>query len=267
MPLDLDEQLSIDLSTLDQVALQQRALEVRQAIGRLTGHLQQVLGELDASGNGTVVANPGSEFAPLYRPLHQWWRDAAVLTGSEAARQVRQARTLRDLPVIQSAVVEGTLHPEQARVLSRLHGRIELTDLQQSQPQLIEVAQPLNTDALGRFVSHLIATHCEPALEADQDRARERRYLQLSTDPDGTVHGRFLLASEDAEALLTVLEPLARREQDGDQRSAAQRRADALTDVFGAAAAWMDLPQAGGQRAQLSYVVPCCLRRAATRSG
>jgi hypothetical protein len=74
-------------------------------------------------------------------------------------------------------------------------------------------------------------------------------------DADGTVRGRFLLASEDAEAVLTVLEPLARSEEK-DRRSSGQRRADALVEVFAAAARFMDLPSAGGQRAQLSYVLP-----------
>jgi len=280
MPIDLDALLSTDLSTLDQDGLQERAVAVQRTINRLTGHLHDVLGELHQQGQGNVVANLGTEHAPVYRLLQHWWRDEMKLTGSQAGRQVRHAATMRELPVIAQAVRDGWLQPEQARVLARLHGRINLQDLQDCQPHLVEVAQPLDTDALGRFVSHLIATHCEPALEADQDAARERRYLQLRTDPDGTVHGRFLLAGEDAEAMLTVLEPLARKGQEGDDRSAGQRRADALVDVFAAAANWMDLPHAGGQRAQVSYVItsewcageqplglPEALQRAGTADG
>jgi hypothetical protein len=247
--------LRTDLPTLDQVELQQHAAAVQNAVGRLTGHLHTTLGELASRHDGVVVANPGSEAAPLYRPVHQWWRDAAVLTGQQAGREVRHSTVLRDLPVIGAAVVAGGLAPEQARVLCRLHGRIPLPDLQESQTQLVDVAKDLNTDALGKLVAHLIATHCEPALEADQERAHERRYLQLRTDADGSVHGSFRLASEDAEAVLTVLEPLARKQELSDKRSACQRRADALVDVFSGAAAWMDLPNAGGQRAHLSYVV------------
>jgi hypothetical protein len=247
---------AVDVSRLDQVGLQQHAVAVKQAVGRLTGHLNVTLGELAGRADGVVVANPGSEGTPLYRPVHQWWRDAAVLTGQQAGAQVRHASVLRDLPVIQSAVLCGELAPEQARVLCRLHGRIDDQALIDSQAELVQLARELNTDALGKLIAHLIATHCEPALEADQAKAHERRYLQLRTDLDGTVHGRFRLASEDAEALLTVLEPLARRSELGDPRSAGQRRADALIEVFTAATAWMDLPQAGGQRPTLSYVMP-----------
>ncbi|MDP9183802.1 MAG: HNH endonuclease [Actinomycetota bacterium] len=251
----IDALLRVDLPSLDQVGLQAHAVALQQAVGRLTGHLHTTLGELASRADGVVVANPGSEGAPLYRPAHQWWRDAAVLTGQQAGREVRHSTILRDLPVISAAVVAGELAPEQARVLCRLHGCIPLEDLQDSQAQLVEVARPLNTDALGKLVAHLIATHCEPALEADQKKAHERRYLQLRTDADGTVHGSFLLASEDAEVLLTVLEPLARKQELSDKRSTGQRRADALVDICSGAATWMDLPHAGGQRAQLSYVV------------
>jgi hypothetical protein len=248
--------LRVDLSSLDQVGLQEHAVKVQQAIGRLTGHLHSTLGELASRADGVVVANPGSDGPALYRPAHQWWRDAAVLTGQQAGREVRHSTLLRDLPVISAAVVAGELAPEQARVLCRLHGCIPLQDLRDSQAQLVEVARPLNTDALGKLVSHLIATHCEPALEADQKKAHERRYLQLRTDADGTVHGSFLLASEEAEVVLTVLEPLARKQELSDKRSTGQRRADALVDVFAGAASWMDLPHAGGQRAQISFVLP-----------
>src|SRR3954467_11795661 len=58
------------------------------------------------------------------------------------------------------------------------------------------------------------------------------------------------------EQVLTVLEPLARRDGDADQRSAGQRRADALTDVFGVALSRGDLPVAGGERPRLTYVMP-----------
>ena len=244
-----------DLTVLDQSGLQDRAVLARALARRLEGSTSQTLGELDARYQGHVVTNLGSEGPPLFQATQGWWRDAAVLTGQAAGAELRRAAVLRDLPLLAQAVTDGQLSPEQAAVLGRLHGRIELIALQASQPQLIAVARGRNVDALARWVSHQIATHCEPALEADQKAAHARRYLQLRTEPDGTVTGRFVLASEDAEAVLTVLEPLARRQGLEDGRTAGQRRADALVEVFGAAAAWMDLPDAGGQRAQLTYVI------------
>jgi hypothetical protein len=244
-----------DLTVLDQTGLQVEALALRGLIGRLQGRLDQVLGELDARYQGVVQTNPGSDGPALYQSTQGWWRDAAVRTGQQAGRDLRHAAVLRDLPLLAQAVVDGQLTPEQAAVLTRFHDRIPLEHLQASQEQLLTVAQGQNTEALGRWVANQIATHCEPALDDEQGAAHDRRFLQLRTDSDGTVHGSFRLASEDAEAVLTVLEPLARRQGLEDTRSAGQRRADALVDVFAGATSWADLPDAGGQRAQLSYVI------------
>jgi hypothetical protein len=70
------------------------------------------------------------------------------------------------------------------------------------------------------------------------------------------LRGRFALSPEDSEVVLTVLEPLARRQGDADDRSAGQRRADALVDLLDQAARHGSLPEAGGQRPQLTYVLP-----------
>jgi hypothetical protein len=255
------------LEDLDQVALQARAVLARGMAQRLLGTADQALGVLHDRYQGSVVTNPGSDGPPLFQPTQGWWRDAAVRTGQQAGSDVRRAAVLRSLPVLAAAVVDGVLSQEQVAVLCRLHGKLALEDLQASQVQLVTVATGMNTDALARWVAHQIATHCEPALDEEQERAREKRYLQLRHAPDGTVRGTFVLAGEDAEAVLTVLEPLARKQGGEDRRSAGQRRADALVDVFAGAAAWMDLPVAGGQRPTVSYVVTAdwCAARPARR--
>ena len=58
------------------------------------------------------------------------------------------------------------------------------------------------------------------------------------------------------ETLLSLIEPLARRDGLSDERSAGQRRADALQDICGLALAHADLPDAGGSRPRLTYVIP-----------
>jgi hypothetical protein len=248
-----------DLSGLSVAQLQELAVRVNTAAQRLTGVKTQVLGELHAVSGGLVPEHPDRDpdlpTPPVMRDVQGWWRDTTRITGQTAGAEVRHAVVLHDLPVLAAAVTSGRLTPAQAKVLGRLHGKIALEDLQASQPQLVTVAAPLNPDALGRWVAHQIATHCEPVLDDEQDKARQRRYLQTSEHPDGTVRGRFVLAAEDAEVFKTVLEPLARKQGSDDTRSAGQRRADALVDVFAGAAAWMDLPSAGGQRPTVTYVM------------
>jgi hypothetical protein len=251
----VDRLAAVDPSELGQVEAQDLIVQLHGAIGRLTGLRDALLGDLHARGQGQVLANPESQGPALYRTLQGWWRDTARLTGQQAGSDVRRCVVLRELPVVRDAVIEGDLQPAQAAVLTRLHGRIDDAGLHESQAHLVTVAAPLDTLALSRMVAHLIATHCEPVLDSDDRAAHEKRYLQLRQETDGTVRGRFVLSAEQAEVVQTVLEPLARQQGTEDRRSAGQRRADALVDVFEGAARWMDLPEAGGQRPQLSYVV------------
>ena len=188
--------------------------------------------------------------------VQTWWREQATISGSQAGRDLRRTGILHRLPELGQAVTDGRLTPAQAAVLCRLDGRLPAADLAASQHQLVLVAAAMNPEALAQWVRHLIATHCEPALDAEHDQAHPKRYLQITRHPNGTVSGRFVLTNEDAESLLTVQQPLARQQGHHDDRSAGQRRADALTEVFTGAAQWMDLPQADGQRPQLSYVLP-----------
>ena len=68
--------------------------------------------------------------------------------------------------------------------------------------------------------------------------------------------GPFRLTTADSEAFLTLLEPLARPTGLADPRSAGQRRADALAEVCQQVLGFGTLPDAGGLRPQVSYVIP-----------
>ena len=126
----------------------------------------------------------------------------------------------------------------------------------ESQPHLVQVAAAMDPHQLGLWVAHQIATHCEPALDTDDNRARDQRYLTHRRESDGSLFGRFRLPAEDSETLLTALEPLARKAGDTDSRTAGQRRADALVDLAEQVLRHGTLPDAGGLRPQLSYVLP-----------
>jgi hypothetical protein len=78
---------------------------------------------------------------------------------------------LRELPVIGAAVTEGELLPEQAAILSRLHGRIPAQELAESQAALVALARPLTAQALAQQVRHIIARHDEQSLELEQAAA------------------------------------------------------------------------------------------------
>jgi hypothetical protein len=153
-------------------------------------------------------------------------------------------------------VLDGALGFKQAEVLTRLVGKIDPSALLEAQSDLIVAAQLMNPEELAAYVRHLLATWVEPVLDDTEADSVNRRYLKTRIEPDGSLWGSFRLAAGDGEGLLTVLEPLARKQGNDDTRSAAQRRADALTDVIEQVLRHGDLPDAGGERPRLAYVLP-----------
>ena len=219
---------------------------------RLSGVLSRAVGEVAERSGGPVPHGP----VGVQSPIHVWLRDVRRVSGSEAGRQVRTALGLRELPLVAQAVIDGALPAQSARHLTRLVGRIDPAALAESQPVMLAVVVDLPPDAVARQVQHWLATFCEPALdEADECAVRARR-LVLADRHDGSHRGGFLLPDGEMELVRSVLEPLSRRAGDEDLRSAAQRRADALVEVFELARRFAELPEAGGQRANVDYVVP-----------
>ena len=184
-----------------------------------------------------------------------WWRDALNVTGEAAGVAVRRADGLRSLPKVTEAVIDGRLSLEQAGALTPLVGRLDPVSLADSQDDLVDAAVGRSVDGIGQWVRHQIALHSEADLVLEQRTAESRRMLRHRTCADGTIRGHFVLPAESGEPFLTVIESLSRPDGATDTRTSGQRRADALIAVCEGAARWADLPDTGGQRAQLLYVM------------
>ena len=247
----VDVLLTTPLDTLTTEQLQSELATVTPQVGRLLGWLSAAAGQLDHRTGGTLTDDTGQA-----RKVSGWLADVQHTTPSHTGTQLRTARLLRDLPLVTAALLDGVLTPAQAAVLTRLVGRIEPDALTESQSDLIQVAATMDPVQLGHWVNHQVATHCEPVFDAEQDRAHAQRHLTHRRDADGSLTGRFRLPAEDAETFLTALEPLARRNQVLDGRTAGQRRADALVLLAEQVLRHGELGDAGGLRPQLSYVLP-----------
>lgn len=230
--------------------LQRLGAGIAAARNRLDGIWSKVVGELQVRGQGAVPDGAGS------CPTPAWVRETAGVSANAAGRAIRTSVALRELPAVSDAVLNGDITLEHARVLTRLVGRIEPAALLDSQPALLDIARRTDPDNLAHYVRHLIATWCPPELEQEEADAINGRFLQLTHKHNGRTRGVFELPDADAELLRTVLEPLARRNGLADQRTAGQRRLDALVDVFGLALRHADLPDTGGHRPLLTYVMP-----------
>lgn len=251
--MEVDALAAVDVTGLPIGALQQLISRGSAGRNRLDGVISRAVGELQVRGGGQV---PDPDLAGAVLPTPAWLRHTTNSTGTVAGRTIRTSVALRELPLVRDAIVDGVMTEEHGRVLARLVGKIEPTALLASQPELVEVARRTDPDQLANYVRHLIATWCEPVLAAEEESAERARFFMMRNKHNGRWRGTFDVTDAVAEVIQTVIEPLARRSGDDDERSAGQRRADALGDVFGLALRHADLPDAGGARPRLTYVVP-----------
>ena len=248
----VDEVVAVRVGDLCAAQLQERIAAVQREADRLLGWVSAAAGQLAAVTGGRVSTEDGGD-----RSVAGWLAEATRSSSGAAGSRLRTSTALRSLPLVTQAVLDGVLTVEQAAVLARLVGRVPDTALSEAEPQLVQVAAGRDPAQLATWVRHLTATHCEPALDADEHSAHDARYLQTRRGADGSVRGRFSLPAGDGEAVLTALEALARRQGDNDRRSAGQRRADALTELAEQVLRHSDaLPDHGGHRPQISYVLP-----------
>jgi len=236
------EVCDLDVEPLELDACRELAVAFQHAAGQLRAKASVLLGK---------VAAHDAEGAA------HWWRDELSLTGEAAGRAVRRSEGLRALPEVSEAAVDGTLSLEQAGAFVPLVGKLDEAELDDLQPLLVQGARGRTVDSIQHWVRTLIALNSERDLELEQASARDRQYWKHRVTSDGMVRGSFAFTAEDGEVVLPLVEALARRQGKEDERTAGQRRADAVVEVFAGAARWMDLPHAGGQRAQVTYVMTC----------
>jgi hypothetical protein len=246
----VDALVGLPVEAMGPAQLQALIAGVGPSVDRLVGLLSAAAGRLQDSAGGTVPTRDGGS-----RTVASWLAEARCTSPAAAGGQLRIARLLRSLPAVAAAVLAGVLTQDKAAVLARLVGTIEAAALIEAQPALIAVAADRDPAELAAGVSQLIATHYEPALDQDMAAARRQRFWQ--SRPDGAlVRGSFAFPAEDFETVATVLGPLAGRQGRTDDRTAGQRRADAAVEVFEQVLRHGELPEHGGQRPQLSYVLP-----------
>jgi hypothetical protein len=139
--------------------------------------------------------------------------------------------------------------------LTRATQHLPAATVAQAEPVLLEAARRLDPPRLRKVVGHLCEVADPDAAEQQAQRRHDRRGLWLTPTFAGMVAVDGLLDAEAGETLLTALEPLARPSTADDDRTAAHRRADALTELARRQLEGGRLPQSGGVRPQVSVTI------------
>ncbi|WP_444950448.1 DUF222 domain-containing protein [Micromonospora ureilytica] len=225
--------------------LQQRLASVQLAIVR----------ELD--GRGTAAARGASSTTV-------WLRHRLRLDVSAARRLVGLAASLDVAPAaLRDALANGAVSVEQAQVIADTAATVavsagaEIAD--KAVGVLVEWAAQFDPTLLRRMGTRIL-DHVAPeiadaaaaaALAAEAARAARDRHVTISEQTDGRLRLSGTLDAEAAALLRAVIDPLSAPAGPDDTRCAGQRRHDALADVCRLALRTGELPENGGDPAQL----------------
>ena len=201
-----------------------------------------------------------------------WLRERWRISGHSARQVVALGAALDRSPVLDRVVAAGAVHPEQALVIDaavrRLPVEVGPAVTGRAEATLVGLADTFDPGVLrtlGERILHHVAPEVADRLEAaalarQADRAGQRRGLRLADVGDGLVRLTGWLDHTGAATVTAALDPLC-APTSGDDRTPAQRRADALVDVCALALHTTTLPTNGGDRPQVMVTIPLDLLR------
>ena len=181
-----------------------------------------------------------------------WLRHRVRLSPNAASEQVRVARQLDRLPEAGRAFAAGEVGFQHTQVITRVLDEAPAEVAAEAEPALVEIAQRVDPHRLGMLTRHLRHTFAPEAVLQDAVHNHERRRLHLSESWDGLYYLDGILDTEGGALLHTALDALMGPPSRDDERTAAQRRADALTDLARRQLDYSELPQVGGQRPHIT---------------
>ncbi|MGC4866182.1 DUF222 domain-containing protein [Micromonospora sp. DT53] len=193
-----------------------------------------------------------------------WLRERLRLTVPAARRLVDLATALdTGNPGIRQALADGAISLDQARVIADTVNTVNTSTDAETADKAVGVLvdwaaqfDPTHLRKLGtRILDHVAPDIADAAaqatLDADARRAARDRHLTLSEQADGRLRLSGILDAETAGLLRATIDPLTAPSGPDDTRSSGQRRHDALAEVCRLALRTGELPDSGGDSAQI----------------
>jgi hypothetical protein len=218
------------------------AIELREFVDRSEGLSAEVLRRFEKSGAW------GQDGA---LSMVSWLKSNGKLSGGAAMERVAMARQLEKLPETAQAFQRGDLGYQHVAIMTRTADKVGTGALKKEEASLLQAAQSMDP---GQFASVAKAFEFrvdQAAALTETNRASSRRYMHLSEPKDGLVHLEGLLDAEGGAFVKTALDALMPPPHHDDERTAGQRRADALVDLARRPLAGGKLGSTAGQRPHL----------------
>jgi hypothetical protein len=193
------------------------------------------------------------------------WLRSRLRLGGQATQLLRVARHLDGLPQLAKAFAAGEITLEHAAAVATLVGQVGVEPVSPYETILLDLARevpPAKLRVACAHVAQLLDVEGEDERAARQHR---QRHLTAARTVGGMVHLQGLLDPASGDVVLAALRAAMPVPAEHEERTPAQRRADALVDVC---AGWMaagETPTGGGVRPQVQVTVSLRALRSAPR--
>jgi hypothetical protein len=188
-----------------------------------------------------------------------WLASSFKVAWGIAREHVRVARALEQMAHARAAFEAGDVSLSGVRLLATAHD-VEPEAFARAEGELVEAARIHSVPDLQRVVALWRQAVEQEQAAGGEDELRQRRRLHASVTLMGSVRVDGDLDPETGESLLSalraVLDAEARSRGTDDERTPAQRRADALGEIC---RQWLDdsdRPSVAGERPHLTVTVP-----------
>lgn len=191
------------------------------------------------------------------RATRSWLVEECRLSPVEASRRVRTSWALTTYPDTDQALQAGDVSHEHARVITDCLRRLPGNWVAEGERILLDAARLLDPTALGIVVRKLrITAGADEDAEAAEQRRFASRYATLASTFDGMLHLDAMLDPTAGAMLSAALTPLMTKGGEEDDRTAAQRRADALAALADHSLSCGWLPDQQGERPHVTVAIP-----------
>jgi hypothetical protein len=184
-----------------------------------------------------------------------WLRWQLNLTVNAASERVAMSRKLVALPQTEQALADGVISYRHAVLIAETASQLGDKFEAHAETILVKAAKEVDPWRLLRPIWHL--KHClDPdGVLSDANKANSRRFLHLSQTFDGVYRIDGWLDAEGGATLNTALDSVMGLRLADDDRSAAERRADAAVEMARRQLDGGQLPAVAGQKPHLAVSV------------
>ncbi len=180
-----------------------------------------------------------------------WLRTNGKLSGSAAMERISIGRQLEQLPETAQAFQRGDVGYQHVAIMARTAEHVGTAAVRQAESTLLAAAQAHDPGQFVGIAKEFEVQTDQAAVLAEANRAYSRRYFHLSEPANGLVRLDGQLDAEGGAVVKTALEALMPPPGKDDDRTAGQRRADALVELARRRLDGSKLGSTGGQRPHL----------------